>query len=459
MILLLVSQTFVGEEVVSSRFLEEINRIEKPLYSVSSGDSTLDGLYRSRRFREIIKLYSSRLEPVYRLFVGEAHYYLGDYPGADSLYSLVLRENADTLTKEMALLSKGWTYYRRGLYERSLDIARRVSDTSLEYVARLLEALSSIALKDYFTAYRALEGFETPEALLVRGYATYMLGNYDLVLKALNRLYELYPNSPLAPYALFRIATVYLKTGYVDDAIRYLSLILEEYPNFELRPQAYYILAKTLYQEKRYEELADVVRDFLKEYPESDYVPVIKKYLLDAYSSEPYMVDEDYPYYHLLEGYVNYEKGNCGTAIEHLERYLRSQERRYFIFFRRYSNDPFVPDALLYVSRCYLKLGDEVSAENYLKKCHDYRCRIELSKIHFGRGDYDGVIKLLSRYRDEKLPLEDKAEIYYLLGASYARKGDVEKAKRLLRRAEVIYKEVGNREDIERVRRELKGLE
>ncbi len=458
MISILLAQTFVGEEVVSSRFLEEINRIEKPLYSVSSGDSTLDELYRGRRFRDIIKIYSSRHEPVYRLFVGEAHYYSGDYSGADSLYSLILRGDADTLIKEMALLSKGWTYYRRGLYERALDISGRVSDTSLDYIASLLRALSSIALKDYSTAYSALEGFETPEALLVRGYATYMLGNYDLVLKALNRLYELYPNNPLAPYALFRIATVYLKTGYVDDAIRYLSLIIEEYPDFELRPQAYYILAKTLFEERRYEELADVVRDFLKEYPDSDYVPVMKMYLLRAYSSEPYIVDEDYPYYHLLEGYVNYKKGNCGSAIEHLERYLRSQERRYFIFFKRYSNDPFVPDALLYVSRCYIGLGDTETAESYLKKCHDYRCSIELSRIYFDRGDYDRVIKLLSRYRDDKLPLEDKAEIYYLLGASYARKGDTGKAKSLLRRAEVIYREVGRKEDIEKVRRELEAL-
>ncbi len=458
MILLILSQTFVGEEVVSSRFLEEIEKIEKPLYSVSSGDSILDGLYRNRRFGEIIRGYSSRLEPVYRFFVGEAHYYLEDYSRADSLYSLVLREDADTLLKEMALLSKGWIYYRRGLPERALEISERVSDTTLSYIANLLKALSSIASKDYSSAYSALEGFETPEALLVRGYATYMLGNYDLALKALNRLYELYPNSPLAPYALFRIATIYLKTGYVDDAIRYLSLILEEYPDFELRPQAYYILAKTLFEERRYEELADVVRDFLKEYPDSDYVPVMKRYLLQAYSSEPYMVDEDYPYYHLLEGYVGYEKGNCGTAIENLERFLRSQERRYFIFFRRYSDDPFVPDALLYVSRCYLRLGDVKSAETYLKKCHDYRCRLELSRIYFDRGDYDGVIKLLSKYRDEKLPLEYKAEIYYLLGASYARKGDVDRAKGLLRRAEVIYKEVGKREDIEKVKRELEAL-
>ncbi len=458
MLLLILGQTFVGEEVVSSRFLEEINRIEKPLYSISGADSLIEGLYRSRQFGQIIKRYSSSTSPVYRLLVAEALYYTGDYPGADSIYSIILRSDADTLIKEMALLSKGWTYYRRNLYERALEISGRISDTSLLYSASLLKALSSIALKDYSTAYSALDGFDTPEALLVRGYATYMLGNYDLALKSLNRLYELYPNSPLAPYALFRIATIYLKTGYVDDAVRYLWLILEEYPDFELRPQAYYILARTLYQEKRYEELADVVRDFLKEYPENDYVPSIKRYITQAYTSGPYIVDEDYPYYHFLEGYLNYEKGNCGTAIEHLERYLRSRERRYFIFFRRYSEDPFVSDALLYVAKCYLKLGDTSSAENYLKKCRDYRCRIELSKMYFERGDYDAVIKLLSKHRDEKLPLKYKAEIYYLMGASYARKGDVERAKGLLRRSEMIYREVGSREEIDRVRRELESL-
>jgi len=458
MILLILSQTFVGEEVVSSRFLEEIEKIEKPLYSISSGDSVLDGLYRNRQFKEIIKGYSSRFEPVYRFFVGEAYYYQRDYSRADSLYSLVLREDADTLLKEMALLSKGWIYYRRGLPERALEISERVSDTSLSYIASLLKALSSIALKDYSSAYSALEGFETPEALLVRGYATYMLGNYDLALKALNKLYELYPNSPLAPYALFRIATIYLKTGYVDDAVRYLSLILKEYPDFELRPQAYYILAKTLFNEKRYEELADVVRDFLKEYPESVYVPTMKMYLIKAYTSEPYMIDEDYPYYHFLEGYRNYKLNNCGTAIEHLERFLKSQERRYFIFFRRYSSDPFVPDAILYLSKCYTRLGDTKSAENYLKKCGDYRCRIELARIYFNEGKYGTVIRMLSKYKDAKIPLKDKADVYYLLGASYARKGDVAKAKSYLKRAEMMYKEVGNREDIEKVKRELKAL-
>ncbi len=458
MILLILSQTFVGEEVVSSRFLEEIEKIEKPLYSISTGDTLLDSLYRSRKFDGIIRTYSSRVEPLYRFFVGEAYYYRRDYPKADSLFSLVIRGDADTLLKEMSLLSKGWIYYRRGLHERALDIADRISDTSLAYVASLLKALASVALKDYASAYSALQGFETPEALLVRGYATYMLGNYDLALKALNRLYELYPNSPLAPYALFRIATIYLKTGYVDDAIRYLTLILEEYPDFELRPQAYRILAKTLFDERRYEELADVVRNFLTEYPRHDYVPVMKMYLIRAYTAEPYIVDEDYPYYHFLEGYRNYSLNNCGTAIEHFERFLKSQERRYFIFFRRYSSDPFVPDAILYLARCYAQLGDTKSAEKYLKKCGDYRCRIELARIYFDQGKYDRVIRLLTRYRDAKIPLRDKADIYYLLGASYARKGDVSRAKSLLKRAELMYKEVGSRDDIERVKKELKAL-
>jgi len=457
MILLLLSQTFVGEEVVSSRFLEEIERIEKPLYAISSGDTVLDRLYRERKFDRILRKYATADRPIVKFVVGEAYYYRGDYAKADSIYSKVYREDTGSL-REMALLSKGWIYYKRGLYDNALRMAEEVEDTSLDYPAGLLKALAYIAKKDYASAFSSLKDYETPEALLVKGYSTYMLGNYDLALEALNRLYELYPENRLAPYALFRIATIYLKTGYSDDAVRYLSIILDEYPQFELRPQAYFILAKTLFNERRYEELADVVERYFDEYPRGDYVETMKRYLLQAYLQEPYLFDENYRYYHFLEGYRNYTLGNCGSAIEHLERFLKSQERRYFIFFRRYSSDPLVPDAILYLAQCYARLGDTASAEKYLKKCNSPRCRIELANIYFDQGKYSKVISMLERYKDTQMPMKEKAKLYYLLGAAYARKGEVGKAKRYLKRAEILYKEVGGKEDIERIREELRNL-
>ena len=454
MILILLSQNIVGEEVVSSRFLQEIKKIEKPLYPVSLSDTLLQSLYRSRRFSDIIRIYSdSILGPEERLILGEAYYYTGEISRADSIFSNVLRESKDSVLLQMALLSKGWVYYRRNLYHRSADIAGRIDLPELKYHRDLLLALSSIGLDRYSDAFGYIKDYETPEALLIQGYTTYSLGNYDMALKALHRLYELYPSHPLAPYALMRMAIIYIKTGFVDDAIRYLNLLLDEYPHFELRPQVYLMLASTLFRENRYEELADVVPRFLKEFPSHDYVERIKDFLLKAYEKEQFFVDETYPYYHLLEGYRNYRNGKCAIAVEHFGQFLKGQERRFLFFFKRYSNDPFVPDALLYAARCYRKMGEPDVAISYLKKCSSIACKLELAEIYIDMGKFNRALKVLKPYEGRDIPLLEKGRIYLLMGIAYRGMGDKEKAKQYMRKAELILKEAGSGEDIKKLMR------
>lgn len=457
MIFLLLSQSIVGEEVVSSRFLQEIKQIEKPLYPISVSDTLLNRLYHSRDFAPIVDLYGDSALPIEgSLVLAEALYYLGDLKRADSLFSYIVRTSDDSTISQMALLSKGWIYYKRGLYERAKEIADNINLPEITYHRDLLLSLSSIGLENYFDAYRFIKEYETPEALLIQGYTTYSLGNYDVALKALHRLYELYPSHPLAPYALMRLSVVYLKTGFVDDAIRYLNLLLNEYPHFQLRPQAYLILANTLFKERRFEELADIVYRFLSEFPKHDYVGRMKELLLRAYQIEQFFVDETYPYYHMLEGYRNYILGNCAVAVEHLKSFLKSQERRFLIFFKRYSGDPFVPDALLYIARCYRRLGDFDTAISYLKKCPSLECKLELADLYIEMKRPDEALRILKSFEREDVPLIQKGRAYLLMGIAYKNKGDIEKAKLYLRKAELILKEVGTGEDIKRLQN-IKG--
>ncbi len=443
MILFLLAQALVDEEIVAKGYVQEIDRIEKPLFNVEYDEVELNKLYQQRKFKEGVKRYKQPKTNEQRFFLAEAYYYLKSYDRADSLYSL-LRE--DERFGKYATIGKAWIMYRKQLYSEAEKL--------LQDLDTLLLALIKFKTGNYSKAYLLASGLNTPEGLFIAGVSAYNLSNFDLALSAFQKLYTDHPSSKFVPYALLRIAQIYIRTNFLDDAVKYLKLLVDNYRDFHLRDVALYTLIYNLYNTKNVGMFMKYAFIFLEDYPRHRYLDEVKLMLKQVYLENSEYVDVPERYENYLKGYLNFANERFAVASEYYRRFVKENERK-FLFITRYTENPFLNDAFLELGISLMKLKNYDEAIDYLKKCKTSMCIFQLGVAYYEKGDYTRSVRTLRKLANMDIPPKLMADAYFYIGLNYMKLGDTEKKKDYLNRALRLYMEAGYEGEADKVRKFL----
>lgn len=244
-------------------------------------------LYRNRDYRasssEFLKLFESNTQSGKAeealFWAAESFFQLDSFDRAEVLFKRYQNSYPGGRHVDAAHYALGWTYFRRGQYERAipeflrfLDAYRETTETvPYRSDARLRLADSYFALKRYPEALRvygqlasdgddyalyqigqaysnagdAFEAISTFNQLLTdfpdsewREESRYQLGylyflgqEYELAIQTYTELIGNFPRDPLAAKAQYGIGDAHFNAGNTDDAVRAYQRVLLDYPD------------------------------------------------------------------------------------------------------------------------------------------------------------------------------------------------------------------------------------
>ena len=101
---------------------------------------------------------------------------------------------------------------------------------------------------------------------------------YALAIKALNRLIDKFPDSPLKPRAQFQIADLYLNgTGEMERAVEAFAVTAEQFPDMEFGLKSLFMMGfvQSNYLQD-YENARVSYEKFLERYPNDELIASVK---------------------------------------------------------------------------------------------------------------------------------------------------------------------------------------
>ncbi len=440
MIIFLFLQVQEIEEQIESDFISELNKIQKPFFNID------DSLYKMRKFDLILRVYRNPKHDKEKLILAEAYYYKKDYKNADILYSEIINKSKDSNLILLSKKAKAWILYHMGLYQSVIENYQNDS---------LLLALSYIRLKNYALSYNISNNYSSDTFLFISAYSAYLLKNYDFAINSFEKLYQNYPNSPFAPYGIYRMGIIYFNTDFYDKAIKYFSIILNNYKNFSFYQNAIYLNAYSYYKLSNYEKSYEQILILIKNYPNDDITKLAKNLLKEVYLQRPDIIDENAEYYDYLKAYKLYRENKCNSAIEVYKVFINSKQRTIF-FFKTTIDDAFINDAYFEMANCYKQIGDYKSAINYFKNCKLADCKYELAVSLYLNKDYPNAIRAFDKLLKDKNFIPKFAEINYYIGLSYLNMNKKQVAKDYLNKAKALYSEASNNEKVKEIEELLK---
>jgi TolA-binding protein len=184
---------------------------------------------------------NERASAVYHL--AEAHYRLGDYIEAESLYVWAEQLLQGDDLEDDAVYGRAWAALRAGDAEGAGN----------EF-ARLAE--------------RFPESEYAPEALLRQGKALYDQGQFEESAIAYEHLHQRYGSSEYSDDALYAHAWCYVQLGDLATASALFRRLVELFPGSELVPDALYDLGSCYTRMTRDSATARTLMQLLREFPE-----------------------------------------------------------------------------------------------------------------------------------------------------------------------------------------------
>ncbi len=98
-------------------------------------------------------------------------------------------------------------------------------------------------------------------------------GRSNFALQSFYDLSQKYPDSPLAPMAVFEMGTMYAANGEYGEAVKSFDRVLEQFGDNPMRKNAQYYKAEQLAGLKRNADAAKEFNSFAKQYPGDDLTP------------------------------------------------------------------------------------------------------------------------------------------------------------------------------------------
>lgn len=428
---------------------------------------------------------------------GEAYYRMNELSRAETDYKRYLAQAGDRRTRSVSLSNYGlgYVYYRNQEYDKAWPYFRTVvdlndntgvgndiiADACLRTADCLFYGRQYDAAKEYYTTAINLNMSIGDYALYQTALVNGLQRNYDRKIQDLNRLLDMYPESPYVPSALYEQGRAYQQTDKSRDAVRVFSRIKSDYPGTDLARKASAESALIYYQNGNYDDAIEAYKEVISKYPGSDeartalvdlksiYVEKgdVNSYLEYAGSVQgaaPIAANErDSLSYAAAEGL--FSRGEKDEALERFGQYLND-----------FPNGAFAPNAWYYqgilleeqndYERAYesymhvtvnensrlcesamdraavmaWNVGDwETAMDTYIRlydrTTNAERQRRSLYSIVYSAGminEYDAVIQYADKALQSQQSKEQVTEIKYFLAKALLSKGNRQKALPLL---------------------------
>lgn len=217
------------------------------------------------------------------LLMAESAYFLKHYDLAKENYNRVHSEQPDDLS-EKAQLGLAWiAFYEQGV-DAAIDEFRALKNTLSnpnKPAARYGFATALFHREEYAAALQEYpvqpDDQQQPEnaALVARSAyhvaeCYYRLQQYADAIDTWEKMAIEFPQSPMAPDALFQAADLYFRANYFEDADSVLTKIIRKYPGNPVAAESHLRLAQSAYNAEKYELAINRYQQFLDKYPDHE---------------------------------------------------------------------------------------------------------------------------------------------------------------------------------------------
>ena len=273
----------------SDRIPEALLGLEKAYYNQRKYKQTLRVYYVILKKTNDKKILS---EACY--WAGQSHHLLKNY---DMAINVLKKIDSHSDYYDVALYTTALSYLKKSNVAISVDYFRKITALPLISAerrkvvddARLTLGLIYYQLNAFKASIQQLSKISDKhenyqDALLGMGWAYLKLNDYDAVIKVLDKLIKLYPNSENAEEAYFLLGQAYIAIGNYDKAITAYKTIVDLYPDRQHVPSLIKKVNNRLrVQENRIEDLK--VKILIEETRLLDAIPLngnkdVPKYLI-----------------------------------------------------------------------------------------------------------------------------------------------------------------------------------
>lgn len=323
------------------------------------------------------------------LLMGESAYFLKHYDQAQQEYDLAEAGMMDDLA-EKASLGKAWCQLQvagpdvalplfKALRKDVQGVNKRLADygyaTVLFYKQDYTEALKS------YPVFTSIDMNPELAPLVIRSlYRTaqcyYRLQYYVQAIETWDKLANEFPNSELAPEALFNIGDVYFRANHFNQADSVYEALISRYPDNPLAVESTLKLGQSAYNAGEYEAAVARYQKFIEQYPQHeknkealegiqlsyyqlgqiDQASETLKKVIEQTSNSDLAIDARYRI-----AVNHYEEKNYQAAIEAFKEILTL-----------YPNSSYAVDAQFALSKCYIAQNDYKSATEELIRFVQY---------------------------------------------------------------------------------------
>ena len=367
----------------------------------------------------------------------DALYQIQQYGPAAKQFSEFISRYPDHEMIGPANYALGWSYFKNGDYEQSIDpfitfyedyeapdVALYPYDTDTQL--RIGDAY--YAINDYDNAisyYQEAIGAEPGG-----DYAMYQMANsyyrdeqtYEAVT-TFRRFLRIYPYSQFVEQAQYNIAYIYLNTGNYTQAVEEFQEVINKYPNTEWAARAQYNIGDAYYNAGDYQEAIAAYKDVMERYPQSEYIieavngiQYSQMSLGQPDSSSAILEDfiADHPQTSMADRLRfrqadnRMQSGNYQAAIDEFQQYIRIT-----------NNQELLPDAHFNLANAYEQTDQIAKAvDQYEMIVNDFPnservgpSLASLGRIAFSRVNYQESFKYFSQLAEQQQKYRQEAYI------------------------------------------------
>lgn len=348
-------------------------------------------------------------------------------------------------------LESAWIQYYEGTVQRmrsQLDALERSEDYTPGYFLRFGTAF--LSLERNYEAWIVFRNLSIDERapLEVREEAHYrwilaafQMSRWEEAVGIAREFQERFPESRLAPDALYLVARTYQEDKRYRSAIEVLDDLLVRFPDHRLAARWLYTRG---YNRSMTEDYPGARKDFgafVENYPDSPLVPQARLWSALTYDFEKAYpaalealrdLQQDLPQQHPIEPEVAYR---IASALYGATRYPEAREAL-DAYMGTYPGHQRIPEAQVLKGDILMGLGDLDAALEAFGKVTPEAAGLfpyaifQRGKIYQALEDYDGMISHFSEYLErEDLPINARlSEALYWIGWAWGQKGESAKA-------------------------------
>ncbi len=222
--------------------------------------------------------------PLAHFAAGECQFHLQRYEQALGSYRQVIEKHPDWSDADDGYFRAGNCLFQLGRYGEAAEILGQIakkfpkSDIADKVAYWLGEAHYQAGAKAAaMAAYR--ESLEIAPQGEYAAYALYSIAMIEretdatATVATFNKLLDKFPDSPLAPDALYRLGESYQKLGKPKEATSHYQRVVTKYPDSEFAPHALAAVGQVQLAQKKFAEASETFLSVAERFPESPIAP------------------------------------------------------------------------------------------------------------------------------------------------------------------------------------------